>query len=114
MNYRRIAAQPLAATALVVLLTASAVVEAQPAATNWSPDAWKGREGVMTRREAREQIRPERFVQSMRRVVFDQRRRASLVEEAPSAYRDIRDVLEDEADLVRPVVRLEPIAVLKG
>jgi RNA-splicing ligase RtcB len=47
-------------------------------------------------------------------VVFDQRRRASLVEEAPSAYRDIGEVLEDEADLVRPVVRLEPIVVLKG
>lgn len=69
---------------------------------------------VMTRREAREQIRPERFAQSMRRVVFDQRRRASLIEEAPSAYRDIGEVLEDEVELVRPVVRLEPIAVLKG
>jgi tRNA-splicing ligase RtcB len=68
----------------------------------------------MTRREAREQIRPARFVQSMRRVVFDQRRRSSLVEEAPAAYRDIGEVLEDETDLVRPVTRLEPIAVVKG
>jgi tRNA-splicing ligase RtcB (3'-phosphate/5'-hydroxy nucleic acid ligase) len=69
---------------------------------------------VMTRREAREQIPPERFVHSMRRVVFDQRKRASLVEEAPAAYRDIGAVLEDEADLVRPLIRLEPLAVLKG
>jgi tRNA-splicing ligase RtcB len=36
------------------------------------------------------------------------------VEEAPSAYRDIREVLEDERDLVRPVLRLEPLVVLKG
>ena len=37
-----------------------------------------------------------------------------LVEEAPAAYRDIVEVLEDEADLVTPVLRLTPIAVLKG
>jgi tRNA-splicing ligase RtcB len=69
---------------------------------------------VLTRKEARAQIRPARFLQSMRRVVFDRRRSPSLVEEAPGAYRDIREVLEDEADLCRPVLRLEPIAVLKG
>jgi tRNA-splicing ligase RtcB len=69
---------------------------------------------VMTRREARKQIRLDRFAQSMRRVVFDERRRDALVEEAPMAYRDIGEVLEDEEDLVRPVVRLEPIAVVKG
>lgn len=68
---------------------------------------------VMTRREAREELRPERFLQSMRRVMFDQRRRG-LIEEAPAAYRDLGEVLEDEADLVVPRVRLEPIAVLKG
>jgi tRNA-splicing ligase RtcB len=67
----------------------------------------------MSRREARERIRLERFTQSMRRVVFDSSRRG-LIEEAPAAYRDIAEVLEDESDLVRPLVRLEPIAVLKG
>jgi len=44
----------------------------------------------------------------MRRVVHDKRRAAALVEEAPAAYREIREVLEDEADLVKPLVRLEP------
>jgi len=67
----------------------------------------------MTRREARTTLRSEQFVQSMRRVVFDVHRRA-LIEEAPAAYRDIVEVLEDEADLVVPRVRLEPIAVVKG
>ena len=34
--------------------------------------------------------------------------------QAPAAYRDVSDVLEDQEDLVTRVVRLEPIAVLKG
>lgn len=50
----------------------------------------------------------------MRRVVHDERRARALVEEAPEAYRKITEVLEDETDLVRPVQRLEPLAVLKG
>jgi tRNA-splicing ligase RtcB len=69
---------------------------------------------VMSRAEARQRLRPDRFVQSMRRVVFDERRTRALVEEAPAAYRDLDEVLEDEADLVTPRVRLRPLAVLKG
>jgi hypothetical protein len=37
-----------------------------------------------------------------------------LVEEAPAAYRDIGEILQDQEDLVRRHVRLEPVAVLKG
>jgi tRNA-splicing ligase RtcB len=51
---------------------------------------------------------------ALRRVVHDERRAASLVEEAPAAYRDVAEVLEDEADLVVPRLRLEPLVVLKG
>ncbi|MFL5346696.1 MAG: RtcB family protein [Hyalangium sp.] len=69
---------------------------------------------VMTRREARERIRPAALEHAMRRVVFDAGRAASLVEEAPAAYRDITEVLEDEEELVTPLLRLTPIAVLKG
>lgn len=69
---------------------------------------------VLTRREAREQIRVARLERELRRVVHDVHRRDSLVEEAPSAYRDIVEVLEDEADLVTPALRLEPLVVLKG
>ncbi|WP_242344185.1 RtcB family protein [Anaeromyxobacter terrae] len=69
---------------------------------------------VMTRREARERVSVERLARSMRRVIHDERRAHGLVEEAPEAYRDIKEVLEDEADLVRPVRRLEPRVVLKG
>lgn len=69
---------------------------------------------VLTRTEARARIRPAALEHALRRVVYDRRRAASLVEEAPAAYRDITDVLEDEADLVTPLLRLTPLAVLKG
>jgi tRNA-splicing ligase RtcB len=36
------------------------------------------------------------------------------LEECTSAYKDIYQVLTDEEDLVKPIVRLQPIAVLKG
>ncbi len=38
----------------------------------------------------------------------------SLLDEAPSVYKDIGDVLENERDLVRPLVELAPLAVVKG
>jgi tRNA-splicing ligase RtcB (3'-phosphate/5'-hydroxy nucleic acid ligase) len=69
---------------------------------------------VMTRREARDKIHPASLERVMRRVVFDKRKLRDLVEEAPAAYRDIKEVIEDQADLVSPLTRLEPIAVLKG
>jgi tRNA-splicing ligase RtcB len=93
--------------------TASYLVEGLGEPSSFA-SASHGAGRVMSRREARERIDPARFVHSMRRVVFDQRRRGSLVEEAPAAYRDLGEVLEDEADLVRPVLRLDPLAVLKG
>ena len=69
---------------------------------------------VMRRRQAREKIRPKAFTHSMRGVVYAERMADRLVEEAPAAYRDIREVLDDQEDLVVREVRLEPIAVLKG
>jgi tRNA-splicing ligase RtcB len=108
-------AAPLGVRVLIPgsMATASYMVEGLGEASSFG-SASHGAGRVMTRREAREQIHPERFLSSMRRVVFDHRKRSSLIEEAPAAYRDIGEVLEDEADLVRPLVRLEPLAVLKG
>lgn len=93
--------------------TASYVVEGLGAPLSFA-SASHGAGRVMTRREARERIRSERFERSMRRVVFDRRRGRTLVEEAPDAYRDIVEVLEDEGDLIRTLTRLEPVLVLKG
>jgi tRNA-splicing ligase RtcB len=50
----------------------------------------------------------------MRRIAYPEHLLSQLVEEAPAAYRDIGEVLDDQRDLVRRRVRLEPIAVLKG
>jgi tRNA-splicing ligase RtcB len=69
---------------------------------------------VLTRTEARARIRPAALEHALRRVVYERGRLTSLVEEAPAAYRDITEVLEDEADLVTPLLRLTPLAVLKG
>ena len=69
---------------------------------------------VMSRREARAAIRPDALAQVMRRVVYPEHLARNLVEEAPAAYRDICEVLDDQEDLVRRRIRLEPIAVLKG
>lgn len=69
---------------------------------------------VMSRKQARSVIRPEALDRAMRRVVYPSKLARHLVEEAPAAYRDIVEVLEDQDDLVRRRIRLEPIAVLKG
>ncbi len=93
--------------------TASYVVEGlgQPLAFG---SASHGAGRVLTRTQARAEISRDRLRHQLRRVVHDVERERSLVEEAPDAYRQIAEVLEDEVDLVRPLLRLEPIAVLKG
>jgi tRNA-splicing ligase RtcB len=93
--------------------TASYVVEGLGAADSFGSCS-HGAGRVMTRTEARSRVRPKALAQAMRRVVYPERLLPRLVEEAPAAYRDIGEVLEDQADLVRRRVRLEPIAVLKG
>lgn len=69
---------------------------------------------VLRRSEARAKVSPSALARAMRHVVFPTARARTLVEEAPAAYRDIGEVLEDQADLVVRRARLEPIAVLKG
>jgi tRNA-splicing ligase RtcB len=93
--------------------TASYVVEGRGAPRAFGSCS-HGAGRVLTRGEARARIRPAALEHALRRVVFDRHRVDDLVEEAPEAYRDIVEVLEDEAELVTPVLRLTPIAVLKG
>jgi tRNA-splicing ligase RtcB len=50
----------------------------------------------------------------MASIVYPDHLAATLVGEAPAAYREIRAVLDAQKDLVRRGVRLEPIAVVKG
>ncbi len=93
--------------------TASYLVEGLGEPTSFS-SASHGAGRTMSRRQARETLKRGDLERTMRRVVFDPRRAEALVEEAPEAYRDIREVLDAQADLVRPILRLEPIAVFKG
>jgi tRNA-splicing ligase RtcB len=69
---------------------------------------------VLSRREARRAVRVDALERAMRKVAYPRSLRERLVEEAPCVYRDVREVLEDQDDLVTPAWRLEPVAVLKG
>lgn len=93
--------------------TASYVVEGLGSADSFGSCS-HGAGRVMTRTEARRTIRPRAFAESMRRVVYPEALAGRLVEEAPSVYRDIREVLDDQEDLLVRRLRLEPLAVLKG
>jgi len=93
--------------------TASYIVEGLGSETSFGSCS-HGAGRMMSRKEARAQVRPKALAEAMRRVVYPEHLLRQLVEEAPAAYRDIGEVLEDQNDLVRRRVRLEPIAVLKG
>lgn len=69
---------------------------------------------VLSRSHARAGITRAAFERSMSRVVYPRGDPRRLVEEAPAAYRDIRRVIAAQRDLIEPLVRLEPLLVLKG
>jgi tRNA-splicing ligase RtcB (3'-phosphate/5'-hydroxy nucleic acid ligase) len=91
--------------------TASYVVEGRGERSSFA-SASHGAGRRMSRSEARRTLSLPAVERSLRRVVH--RVEGRLVEEAPAAYRDVVEVLEDEADLVTPLLRIEPLAVLKG
>ena len=93
--------------------TASYVVRGKGASASLASCS-HGAGRVYSRGEARRQLDTRGLARAMRQVVYDEARAAALVEEAPAAYRDIREVLEDQEGLVEPVWRLEPRLVLKG
>lgn len=93
--------------------TASYIVEGLGAAASYESCS-HGAGRVLTRREARRRISPAELRRRMAHVVYRPGTEDSLVEEAPQAYKDVRDVLSLQADLVAPRLRLTPLAVLKG
>ncbi len=70
----------------------------------------------LSRTEARQRISISDLRRQMAHVLYPQMPgiERALVEEAPAAYKNIKEVLAQQADLVRPVLRLEPLAVIKG
>lgn len=67
---------------------------------------------VMGRRVAKALITHDEAVAEMAHVVFGVREGA--VDEMPRCYKDIEDVMAAQVDLVEPVFRLQPLAVVKG
>lgn len=70
----------------------------------------------LSRAEAHRRVTLKDLRRQTRHVALppDPRVLRALVEESPVSYKDIREVLRQQEDLVRPVLRLEPRAVLKG
>lgn len=67
---------------------------------------------VMSRRQATASLNLAEEQKKMEGIVHNMTTNKQL-DEAPSAYKDIEDVLKQEADLVKKIVKLKPIAVVK-
>ncbi len=72
----------------------------------------------MGRMEASRVLNREECDQAMEGIVFGrwgQDRKGNLdFGEAPQAYKDIEDVIRSELDLITPIVKLQPLGVIKG
>ena len=73
---------------------------------------------ALTRAAARKQINAEAKENELRDkgIIVQAATKNILSEEAPEAYKDVDGVIENttKAELARPVLRLEPLAVIKG
>ncbi len=69
---------------------------------------------ALARGEARRRIRARDLDEQMRGVWFDSRLRDRLRDEAPSAYKDIGEVMKAQRELVRVVRKLTPLLVYKA
>jgi tRNA-splicing ligase RtcB len=96
--------------------TASYVVVGTPetAETYYSVNHGAGR--VMSRSAAKKTITRQEFEKSMGEVLVTCPNYKQLLDEAPSAYKDVDEVVETLAaiGLTRKVARLRPLAVIKG
>ncbi len=69
---------------------------------------------VMSRGLARRRISVRALEKQMKHVWFDQRLARRLVDEAPSAYKDITAVMRAQSSLTRIVRKLTPVLSFKG
>lgn len=69
---------------------------------------------VMSRSEARQNISAAAVARQLDGITYDQHLINALREEAPSAYRDIRQVMRAQSDLVRIVRTLRTLVCHKG
>ncbi len=70
---------------------------------------------IMGRKEARRSLNLQHETSRLdRNNILHSIRTVRDLDEAPGAYKDIHQVMEDQKDLVRPLVELIPLAVIKG
>ena len=77
---------------------------------------------VMGRMQATRTLTPEACDRAMNGIVYDRWNKVRRgktkgmydLSEAPQAYKDIDEVIAAEQDLIEPIVRLRPLAVVKG
>ncbi|NUP10489.1 MAG: RtcB family protein [Polyangiaceae bacterium] len=69
---------------------------------------------ALARGEARRVISKRRLLTEVDGIYFDRRRAQALREEAPSAYKDVDEVMRAQRELVRVVRSLRPLIVYKA
>jgi len=69
---------------------------------------------AMRRGEARDRIRPRELRRQLKGVWFDDRLTTALCEEAPAAYKNVRQVMRAQRDLTKVIRELRPLLVYKG
>lgn len=96
--------------------TASYVVIGTPEIERTFCSVNHGAGRVMSRKKARSEFTKEDLLEQVKNVVITSKDLDALLDEAPMAYKDIDEVVFTlvEAGLTKPVVKLRPLAVLKG
>ncbi len=71
---------------------------------------------AMSRKEASRTITEEEFKESMGEILYNARDWRILVDEAPSAYKNIVEVVDTlvEAGIAKKIAKMKPLAVIKG
>jgi tRNA-splicing ligase RtcB len=69
---------------------------------------------TMSRHEARQKVSVRELRRQLDGVWFDPRIADALREEAPSAYKDVREVMRAQRELIRITRRLSPVLCYKG
>ncbi len=93
--------------------TSSYICEGLPSAQAYNSCS-HGAGRALSRTEARMLDMEKEIAQLNQQGIVHGIRSKQDLEECTSAYKDIHQVLKDEEDLVKPIVKLQPIAVLKG
>jgi tRNA-splicing ligase RtcB len=83
----------------------------EPSALNSSSH---GAGRTMSRSEARKKVNLKRFHQQMEGVWFDHSKGNNLLDESPSAYKNIRSVMRAQKGLTRIIRKLNPVINYKG